>query len=323
MMRSLRLVFSIMLVLIRTLVLNLYIRHMRRTQTIFRLLHKAVGRRSRGVGLIFLVFWLGTSCGGSLQRLEKIQYQQYEVSSKASSALDGGFNNSRPTDSTSVAAASKEGKAAAMALQQMLDPYSDSVQVRMNEVIAVVATPLEKKSGESTLGNIMTDAMLAMANRKFDQPVDAAFINSGGIRINQVPVGPLTRGKVFEMMPFDNLLLVQEMKGSVLLQFLQHIARGSGWPAAGIVCHIRNRQVEAVWIQGVPLDTAKTYRIANSDYVINGGDGVNMLRNLPTQNKGYLLRDALLAYFGEKGKANIPLRSQLEGRIVQLGTDQP
>ena len=43
-------------------------------------------------------------------------------------------------------------------------------------------------------------------------------MNHGGIR-SYIPKGNITTGKIFELMPFDNLIVLQEVKGSVLQQF--------------------------------------------------------------------------------------------------------
>ena len=49
-------------------------------------------------------------------------------------------------------------------------------------------------------------------------------------------------------------------------------------------------------IGGKPLDLSATYTTANSDFVANGGDDAAMLRRIPQQNVGYLMRDAIFDY---------------------------
>ena len=79
----------------------------------------------------------------------------------------------------------------------------------------------------------MTNAMKIMAEKKFETHVDAAFINYGGIR-SYLPKGDITIGRIFELMPFDNLIVLQEIKGDTLLSFLNFIAERNGWPISGI-----------------------------------------------------------------------------------------
>ena len=95
----------------------------------------------------------------------------------------------------------------------LLQPYADSVNKSMLGIIAVAEIDLEKKQPEGTLGNVMVDAMLAKAKQAYKIPVDAAFINYGGIRLPVIPQGNITRGKVFELAPFDNDIVIQKLSG--------------------------------------------------------------------------------------------------------------
>lgn len=54
-----------------------------------------------------------------------------------------------------------------------------------------------------------------------------------------MPKGDVTRGRIFEIMPFDNLLILQKLKGTVLQEFLDIIATDGGWPVAGITMQIK------------------------------------------------------------------------------------
>lgn len=182
------------------------------------------------------------------------------------------------------------------AMVQLMQPYRDSVERGMSQVIGVAEKTLEKKQPVGALNNFMADAMYIMAKEKYGVAVDAAFVNYGGIRINQLAAGPVTRGKVFEVMPFDNLLILQKVKGDVLQQFLDLAAAHGGWPVAGLTMQIQNKKAVNVKIGGQSLDPNKIYTIANSDYVANGGDNAAMLKPIPQQTNGYLMRDAIFDY---------------------------
>jgi 2',3'-cyclic-nucleotide 2'-phosphodiesterase (5'-nucleotidase family) len=77
----------------------------------------------------------------------------------------------------------------------------------------------------------MADCMRMMAEKKFERKVDAGFMNQFGIR-SSIPKGNITVGKIFEMMPFDNLVVLQEIKGNVLKEFLDKTAADGGWPVS-------------------------------------------------------------------------------------------
>jgi 2',3'-cyclic-nucleotide 2'-phosphodiesterase (5'-nucleotidase family) len=209
-----------------------------------------------------------------------------------------------------------ENSARDTALQHMLQPYADSVNKSMSRVIAEVEVPLEKKLPESNLGNLMADAIRKEAERVYNVKIDAAFINYGGIRVLQIPAGSLKLNQVFEMMPFDNLLVVQRIPGNILQLFLDNIAKRGGWPGSGITYVIKNRRATNVLIGGVPFDSTKTYVIANSDYIANGGDDCDMLRTIPQEDKGYLIRDGLIHYFSGYAERGEKINIGLENRVI-------
>ena len=202
------------------------------------------------------------------------------------------------------------------AVTSFLKPYADSVNSTMNMVIATLATDLEKRQPEGTLGNLMADAMKAMAEKYYNTQVDAAFVNYCGIRLPVVKAGAITKGKIYELMPFDNIIIIQKIPGTVLKEFLDHVASRGGWPVAGITMQIKNNKAENVLIKGKPLDLTAVYTIANSDYVANGGDKSEMLKTIPQINNGSLFRDALIEYFASFAKAGKQISVSIEKRVI-------
>jgi 2',3'-cyclic-nucleotide 2'-phosphodiesterase (5'-nucleotidase family) len=163
----------------------------------------------------------------------------------------------------------------------------------MNVVIGYNDALLERKSQGNTLGFFITDAYLEMARQKFDPKVDAAFMNSGGIRLPEMPAGAITQGKIFELMPFDNLMVLLKVKGSLLKQYLDTLAADEGVIESGITMQIVNKTTQQVFVGGKPLDLNGDYTIVHSDYIAMNS---NLLKNIHRNNNGYLLRDALLDY---------------------------
>ena len=178
-------------------------------------------------------------------------------------------------------------------LASIVKPYSDSVNKLMNEVIGYNAAQLEKKKESNTLGFFITDAYLEMAKQKVDPKVDAAFMNSGGIRLPEIPSGAITQGKIFELMPFDNLMVLIKVKGSLLKQYLDTLAADEGVIESGITMQIVNKTAQQVLVGGKPLDLDGDYTIVHSDYVAMNSI---LLKNIHRSTNGYLLRDALLDY---------------------------
>ena len=178
-------------------------------------------------------------------------------------------------------------------LRTIVKPYSDSVNKLMNIVIGYNEAQLEKKKQRNTLGFFIADAYMEMAKQKVDPKIDAAFMNSGGIRLPEMAAGPITQGKIFELMPFDNLLVLLKVKGSLLKQYLDTLAANEGIIASGMTMQIENKTVQQVMVGGKPLDLNADYTIVNSDYVVMNS---RLLKNITRRSNGYLLRDALLDY---------------------------
>jgi 2',3'-cyclic-nucleotide 2'-phosphodiesterase (5'-nucleotidase family) len=238
--------------------------------------------------IILLISLLSFSCHTSYNP-QSVEYTDYRVKQE------------RITDSTMV---------------HLLEPYSTRLYSSMNEVIGEVSTNLEKRQPEGTLGNLMVDAMMYSATKKFKKHVDVAFMNYGGIRLNQIPVGPMTRGKLYELSPFDNYIVLIDIKGSLFKQFLDHIAGRGGWPVAGMTMQIADKKAQHILIGGKPLDQEAQYTIALLDYTANGGDDSYMLKNLPQQNGGFLLRDELQEYFLQLQKEGKKISARVEGRVT-------
>ncbi|MEJ8842879.1 5'-nucleotidase C-terminal domain-containing protein [Lacibacter sp. H375] len=201
-------------------------------------------------------------------------------------------------------------------VQKFLQPYADSVNSSMNLIIGQLAVDLDKRQPEGTLGNFMADAMKVMAEKYYKTNVDGAFINYGGIRLTGIKAGAITRGKIFELMPFDNIIILQKLKGTVLQEFLDHIVGRGGWPVAGITMQMKDKKAVNVIVGGKPLDPSMIYTIANSDYVANGGDNCEMLKGIPQINNGSLLRDGLIEYVQSLTQKGQAVTATIQNRVT-------
>ncbi len=237
---------------------------------------------------LLLIIATGISCNTSYQS-QSLQYKGYRV-----------------TDSVQ-----KD-----VTVQALLQPYSDSVNKSMNDVVGYAPVTMDKGQPECTLGNFMADAFLVMAKEKYNTPIDAAFLNHGGIRLNQLPAGNVTRGKIFELMPFDNLLILQKLTGEQVQQFLDLTARAGGWPVAGITMQIKDKKAVNIMIGGKPLDPNATYTTVNSDFLANGGDNAEMLRPIPQITNGYLMRDAIFDYIKKLKASGQDITGKIEKRVT-------
>ncbi len=239
---------------------------------------------------LFPLFLLFYSCS-NLYQPQKVVYEDYRI------------NNSGVSDTTVL---------------NILKPYSDSINKTMNFVIAESTEVLEKKQPNGSLGLVLVDALREGAILNYNMPVDAAFINNGGIRIPTLAKGAITVGKVYEIMPFDNLIVLQKIKGIILKDFLNLVSKNGGWPVSGITFNITNGKANNIMIGDNPIEDEKVYTIANSDYIANGGDDADMLRAIPQINKNILMREVFLAYFRNKTKKGEKITPPTNKRIKNL-----
>lgn len=185
---------------------------------------------------------------------------------------------------------------------QLISPYKNKLDVLMNEVIGRTNTDLVKAMPLAGLGNMAADACLTGAQKHTSTPVDFAVLNSGGIRIPSINKGAITVGQIYELMPFDNQIVVVELKGADCELLFEWITKWKGAPVSKLNMKIDSGKYSAVFINGEPFDKNKTYRVATTDFIANGGDGATFFANGKTIATSYKLRDAIIAYIRTIGE---------------------
>ncbi len=192
-----------------------------------------------------------------------------------------------------------------------LKPFRDSMDLTMNEVIGEASKRMDIKRPVSTLGNFMSDAYLTMAREKFDPGADISVMKFGGIRRPYIEAGPITRSMVFEVMPFDNLMVLVTINGDVLEKFLQEIAvEGAG--VSGFTMEITGKKASNILVDGKTIDPASEYTLVYSDYNYNN---TSILKGSRIKMTSYLIRDALEDYIKKMKQIGKPVGEQLENRL--------
>ncbi|MBC8151340.1 MAG: 5'-nucleotidase C-terminal domain-containing protein [Bacteroidetes bacterium] len=202
-------------------------------------------------------------------------------------------------------------------LVRLLSPYKQGLDKTMNEVLAQTPERLDKRKPECALNNLLCDALLSQATVRYGKPIDVSHLNFGGVR-NGLPKGDITVGNVFEVMPFDNQLVVLTLTGDQLMRFLNHFAGDEALLVSGIAVKLRENKIQSVtFASGRTLQPAETYAVALSDYIANGGGGASFLKEATKrEDLDYLIRDALIDYFRKQGRSGQPLTLQDNGRIT-------
>ena len=182
------------------------------------------------------------------------------------------------------------------------------------------------RTGETNLANLITDSM------RFATGADAAFLTGGNIRAS-IEAGDITMGQVLTTLPFSNLLMTVELKGSDLMEVLEHgislypEAAGSHIQVSGLSFAFDagaapgSRVRSATMADGSALDPEKVYTIATIEFIVAGGDGYSMM--LSGKNEIYFQGDAeaLADYLATSPE----IQGEAEGRvsIVEATDVQP
>ncbi|MGH1339244.1 MAG: 5'-nucleotidase C-terminal domain-containing protein [Aureispira sp.] len=197
----------------------------------------------------------------------------------------------------------------------MIAPYKKQLGQEMDAKIGEVAKTLTKALPESTLGNWSADVVQVIAKKYTKETVDFTVLNYGGLRIPSLPKGPLTKGKIYELMPFDNYIVLVKMKGAELSQLFNHVAVKGGWPISGeLKLVIDGEKATQVLLNGKPLDANKEYHVATNDYLAKGGDQCAFFVNKEKIKTGILIRDAMIEYVKN---TTTPIDANIEGRITK------
>ena len=214
-----------------------------------------------------------------------------------------------------------------------VDEATEELQRKLKEVVAKTAVDLafydptaKDENGkpvriirntETNLGDLVADAY-----RDQGGGTDIAFINAGGIRV-PLPAGDLTLNDILIVHPFGNALSVIEATGQQVLDALEWSVHsmpgefGGFAQVSGITFEVdptipspaiaddhtmfdhiddtMERRVRNVLVGGEPLDPAKIYTLASTDYVLmNNGDGYTMFDGCKVLQKSVKLDNQVL-----------------------------
>ncbi|MFI5453068.1 5'-nucleotidase C-terminal domain-containing protein [Pedobacter sp. UC225_61] len=198
-------------------------------------------------------------------------------------------------------------------------PYKVKVDSEMNTVIGYTDVVLTKSSTvpESVLGDFFADAVLNQA-KKMEPAIDFVFpTTKGGLR-NDIAKGPITISNIFELMPFENQLVLFNLKGEDVLKVITYIAASNGQPVSGLTFTIKDKSPEGIFINGKPFNISKNYWVLTSDYIASGGDdAVGFATPISRKDIGLLVRDALLREVRQVQAEGKRINAKLDGRITK------
>lgn len=196
-----------------------------------------------------------------------------------------------------------------------LRPLHDDLEAQLTIPLGHAPEALWIGHPESPLPNWTCDALLDIAKLHYDGHIDLAVVNMGGLRC-EWPAGDITFRNVFELMPFDNELVILTLSGQELLLLAENcVTQGGEGVSATFRVQGANKQVTSVTLNGKPIRPEADYFVATSDYLSGGADGLTALTHFTHRHyTGLKIRDLFIAHL----QAHPLVEAHVDGRMFIL-----
>ena len=217
-------------------------------------------------------------------------------------------------------------------VDQMLAAYAPKVR-ELENVIGKLTGELRKGGmGAGSLGNFVTDGMLFAARQKLGAPVVLAVTNAGGLRKTAIPKGELRQQDIWELLPFENILVEFDLTGDQVFSLLKQVV-GHRDAQSGARIKYANDANDKPQIQSARLlidgkeqeiDPAATYKVICIDYLWKrtenaASDSQGSYAVLSQAKKiepmGLTIRDAIIDYVKKQNAAGRDIEPNLDGRF--------
>ena len=190
-------------------------------------------------------------------------------------------------------------------IETYIVPYKNNVDAQMDDVLSYSPIDYDKKNGvlNTAIGNMMADVTLKLSNPIYNtrtgNNIDFVLLNHGGIR-SIISKGDITLRSAYNIMPFENSVVVCQLKGSDLKELINYlILNKKAHPISGISIVLdKNYNLLNATINGEKIDQERVYHVATSDYLLKGGDQMNFFKKSKKNIiLDYKIRNILIDYF--------------------------
>ncbi|WP_133438606.1 MULTISPECIES: 5'-nucleotidase C-terminal domain-containing protein [Chryseobacterium] len=206
-------------------------------------------------------------------------------------------------------------------------PYKAELEGKMNKIISHTSVDLTKEGDNSTLGNLLADYTFEGADEwakknGITNGVDAAVINIGGIRTT-IGAGDILTKQIYEVMPFENEVIIVKMKGSDLQGLFDYYLKTlKNNPVSHLYIETENGMNVKELVNGKEVEPGQTYYIATSDYLALGGDNMDYFKKGELIPTGIKLRDLFLEKFIANPEIKVPTDLRLNFKNKKNKTDE-
>ncbi|XP_060806709.1 apyrase [Amyelois transitella] len=218
-------------------------------------------------------------------------------------------------------------------IKSKLEPYAKLVHEAENVKIGETEVFMNFEDcvfGECLLGDVLVEALNEYGKSHVNSSYEfLSFIQRGNIKAS-IPKGSITRGMLFELLPFNDRIESFEIQGKYILQALErsvsdawayHPFKGpwvlqvSGLRVNYDLTKPEGQRISTAFVgqNATPLNEEQVYQVTIPAFLADGGDGFSMFRE-GKKNVKVIGRDqgALLAYINKYS----PLNPKLDGRIT-------
>ncbi len=210
-------------------------------------------------------------------------------------------------------------------IEAFIKPYREHLNKDLDSVLSYAVDTYSKSDGElnTAIGNLFADVVYEQSNpiffKRTGKNIDMVLLNHGGIRAI-ISKGPVTARTAFEIMPFENSVVVASIKGSQVNLLVDYLAKAKrAHPIAKLKLVLdKNDNVMEASISGKAIDPDKIYHIATNDYLYSGGDHMTFFQ--PSESLDvldYKIRNAFIDYF----KKTDTINPVIDNRFIKLKND--
>lgn len=206
------------------------------------------------------------------------------------------------------------------AYNKLIAPYRNKMIAEINTVISYAPKNINRYDGkmQSSLGNLLADLCYERANVIFKErtgkEIDFSMFNYGGIRAS-ISKGVVTNKNPFELMPFENSLVVVELSGKKITELIDYFIKNkSAHPLSKNIELLINTDTSyQLKINNQKFDLSENYFVLTSDYLQSGGDKMDFFKNpISLFKTDYKMRHAIIDEF----KSLDTLRTSLDNRVI-------
>lgn len=191
------------------------------------------------------------------------------------------------------------------AIESYISPYRNRINAILDSTLAYAPNKITKTDGiyNTSAGNLLADIVLSEANPVYKlrtgRDIDFVLLNHGGIR-SILSAGPVSARHAFEVMPFENAIVVAELNGLDVMEMISFLVNsGRAHPISGLQIVLdKYKKLKFAKVNGMPIDENRKYYVATSDYLVSGGDQMGFFKNNTNIiDTDYLIRNAMIDYF--------------------------